>query len=93
VKQPLKEISLLALLAVFYFASVYFAVAALAPPLALQVSFIAAVGAMIIYLLLVVTRRDEPGMPLALVILTPVICIAAGIAWWILRLLGVRFFE
>lgn len=45
-------------------------------------------GAIVLYFFLVVIRRDEPGLPLALLILAPVICLAAGVAWWLLRLLG-----
>jgi hypothetical protein len=84
----LKEFSLRALLALFYFASVYFAIAALAPAFALQAGLIAAMIAMITYLLLVLTGRDDEGMPMGLLILLPVTCVAAGLAWWLLRLLG-----
>jgi hypothetical protein len=84
----LKEISLLALLAAFYLGSVYFAVSALVPALALQAAFIAAMGAIAVYFILVLIRRDEPGIPLALLILAPIICLTAGVAWWLLRLLG-----
>ena len=86
--QPIKEFGLLALLAAFYFFSVFFAVAALAPSLALASSFIAAMPAMGVYLILTLTRRDEPGLPLGLLILAPIICIAAGVLWWVLQLLG-----
>lgn len=86
--RPLKEISLLALLAAFYLGSVYFAVSALVPSLALQAAFIAAMGAIAVYLFLVLIRHDDPGILLALLILAPIICLTAGAAWWLLRLLG-----
>jgi hypothetical protein len=79
---------LIALLALFYFASVYFAVAALIPALALQVALVAVIVAMIGYRILGMTGNDKPGLPLALLILAPVSCIAAGVIWWVIRLLG-----
>ena len=88
--QPIKEFGFLVLLAAFYFASVYFAVAALAPAYALQFGLIAAMTAMIVYAFLVALRRDE-GLAFGLLILLPVICITAGVAWWLLRLMGFWF--
>jgi hypothetical protein len=84
----LQEFSLIALLALFYFASVYFAMAALVPALALQAALVAVIVAMVGYRLLVMTGNDKPGLPLALLILLPTSCIAAGVTWWIIRLLG-----
>lgn len=85
--KDLKEFGLITLLAAFYFTSVYFAVAALFPALALQLGFIVAALAMLGYLVLVLSRRDE-GILMGLLITLPIICIAAGVAWWLLRLLG-----
>ena len=87
----LEEFSLITLLTLFYFASVYFAVAALIPALALQVALVAVIVAMIGYRILGMTGNDKPGLPLALRILAPVSCIAAGVIWWVIRLL--RFWE
>jgi hypothetical protein len=84
----LQEFSLIALLALFYFVSVYFAVAALVPTVALQAALVAVIVAMVGYRLLVMTGNDKPGLPVALLILLPTSCIAAGVIWWIIRLLG-----
>jgi hypothetical protein len=84
----LQELSLIALLALFYFPSVYFAVAALVPALALQAALVAVIVAMVGYRLLAMTGNDKPGLPLALLILLPTSCLAAGIIWWIIRSLG-----
>jgi hypothetical protein len=84
----LNQASLIILLALFYFAGVYFAVSALAPALAFQAALIAVIGAMVAYRILGITGSDRPGAPLAVLILTPIICVAAGIVWWIMRLLG-----
>ena len=92
--QPLKELGLLALLAAYYFFTVLFAVAALAPRFSLQAGFIAAALSMIAYLVLWVTKQDKLGNPLRLLILLPVIWILAGVLWWIMRLLfGFRLLE
>jgi hypothetical protein len=48
----LEEFSLIVLLALFYFASIYFGVAALVPALALQTALIAVIVAMIGYRIL-----------------------------------------
>jgi Na+/melibiose symporter-like transporter len=87
-KESLKDLGLLALLATLYFTATYFAVAALAPTLATDAAFLAGGMAMVIYLVLFFTRMDRPGLPLALAILLPVICVAAGVIWWVMRLLG-----
>lgn len=76
-------------LAAFWFGGVYFAVAALFPAFALQVALIAMIFALVGYLFLQATNSHERGLPVALLFLFPIICITAGIAWWILRLLGV----
>lgn len=83
----LKEFSLVVLLALFYFTSVYFAIAALFPAFALQAGLIAAMVVMVIYLILVLSQRDE-GILMGLLITIPIICITAGVAWWLLRILG-----
>ena len=90
--QPLKEIGFLVLLSGFYFSAVYFAVSALAPAYALQFGLIAAMTAMIFYAFLAAVRRDE-GLVFGLLILLPISCITAGVAWWILRLLGFWFIK
>jgi hypothetical protein len=83
----LKELALLVFIAAFYFGSVYFAVAALFPTLALQAAFLAAMGAVVIYLILILIERDR-SIFFGLLVLLPVTCLTAGVAWWLLRLLG-----
>jgi hypothetical protein len=84
----LNQASLIILLAVFYFAGVYFAVSALVPALAFQTALVAVIGAMVTYRILGITGSDRPGAPLAILILTPIVCVAAGLVWWVMRLLG-----
>lgn len=84
----LKTAALIIGIAVFYFVAVYFAVAALAPGLAWQAALLAVIGAMLLYRFLGLTGSDEAGLPLGLLLLAPIICVAAGSIWWLLRLLG-----
>ena len=70
------------------FVTAYFAVAALFPVFALQAGLIAAMGAVIWYLFLFITENDRGGLPLGCMIIMPVIYAAAGLIWWILRLIG-----
>ncbi len=83
-----KDVIVPILLATFYFLAVYFAVAALIPAIALQAGLVAVIIAMLAYLFLRVTSSDEAGMPMGLLILSPVICLTAGVIWWVLRLIG-----
>lgn len=87
-KPHLREFTKLAFLAVFHFGGTYFAVAALFPQLALQAALIAAIAAMLGFLFLWITDSTEHGLPIGLLYLFPVIYITIGIAWWLLRLLG-----
>lgn len=82
------DISAIILLAVIYVAAVYFAVAALAPALAYPAGLLAAMVAVLVYILLVILRHEERGLPVALLFLMPIVCVAAGVLWWLLRLLG-----
>ncbi|NJN97313.1 MAG: hypothetical protein HC875_26135 [Anaerolineales bacterium] len=84
----LEEFSLIALIALFYFASVYFAVAALVLILALPVALVAVIVGMIGYRILDARGNNKPDLLLAVLFLAPTSCIAAGVIWWIVRLLG-----
>ena len=70
------------------FVTAYFAVAAIFPAFALQSGLIAAMGAVIWYLLLFITENDEGGLPLGCLMIMPVLYTTAGILWWIMRLTG-----
>jgi len=83
----LQDFALALTLTLWYFISVYFAVAALYPSLALHMSFIAALLTLLIFLALVLSERDTPFL-LALLFVLPTSCVAAGIIWWMLRLFG-----
>ena len=76
------------LIAILYFLSVYFAVAALAPSMAITLGLIVAFIADIIYLVLVLVGQEEYGKTLGILLFFPVVFVTAGILWWILRLLG-----
>lgn len=84
----LEEFSLIALLALFYFASIYFAVVALVPILALPVALVAVIVGMIGYRILDARGNNKADLLLAVLFLAPTSCIAAGVIWWIMRLLG-----
>lgn len=83
----LQDFALAAALAAIYFVSVYFAIAALYLPWALPAGLIAAMLALLIYLVLVLTERDT-AFVVALLFALSTSCIAAGMIWWVLRLLG-----
>ena len=70
------------LIAILYFLSVSFAVAGLAPSLAVQAGLIAA------YMILVLIGQEEHGRPLGILLFAPAIFVTAGVLWWIMRLLG-----
>ncbi|MCQ3972360.1 MAG: hypothetical protein DPW09_02810 [Anaerolineae bacterium] len=76
------------LLAIVYFSIVYFAVAALVPGIALQAGLLAIILAMSAYLFLRATGSDETGVLIGILITLPFTCFAAGVIWWIMRLLG-----
>lgn len=87
-QREFKYFVLITVLPTVYFVSIYFAVSALFPTYALGCGLLAAMFSLGVYLVLFATRRDEPGMPLALLILFPFICITAGALWWLLRWVG-----
>ena len=76
------------LIATLYFLSVSFAVAALVPSLAVQAGLIAAILAVIAYMILVLIGQEEHGRPLGILLFAPAIFVTAGVLWWIMRLLG-----
>ena len=74
------------LLAVEYFATVYFTVSALAPSLSFHAAFIMAMGEVVIYTVLMLAERADEGLPVALLFLFPVTIVACGVGSWIVRL-------
>ncbi len=84
----LKEFALILIIALAWFAGVFFAVAALSPGLAYPVALLVTVGAMGAYIFLSITGSDREGLPVGLLLLFPFVCLVAGILWWILRLVG-----
>ena len=85
--KELKRIGIVILVAGFYFAGVYFAIAALLPEWAIHCAYLAAMGAMVIYAILALARQEDEGMPAGLLYTLPFICFVAGVVWWVLRLL------
>jgi len=83
--QELKRLGLAVFVAGFYFAGVYFAIAALLPEWAIHCAYLASMGAVAVYIILALAEKDEEGMPAGLLYTLPFICFAAGIVWWILR--------
>lgn len=86
--QDLEDIAIIIFIAVAYLASVYFAVAALAPVWAYQAGLVAMIGALVAYRLLDAAGMSRSGLPMGLLLFMPLICVGAGIIWWALRLLG-----
>lgn len=76
------------LVAAFYFVSVYMAVLALEPTLAVPAGWFAVLLARLAYLGLDAIAKNEEGMLFGIFYLLPFSCLAAGLLWWILRLLG-----
>jgi hypothetical protein len=86
-KRILQNLALIAYITLAYFASVYFAVSALLPNVALEVGLIALILALIIFRLLDVSI-DSRGKLFALLITLPFTCFVVGLIWWVLRLMG-----
>lgn len=84
----LKTFAKIALLAASHFAGAYFATAPLFQSFALQAGLVAAMAAMVGYLLLWLTDSTEYGLPAAVLYLLPIVYVAWGIPLWVLRLLG-----
>ena len=77
------------LLAVFYFVSVFFAITALEPMLAIPFAWFAVLLAMIAYLLLDSIGIERAGILLGILIVLPFSCLFAGVVWWLMRWAGV----
>ena len=71
-----------------YFGSVYFAAAALVPAFALQVALASLIFGLSAYQYLIIMMGDKPSAPFGLLLSLPFMCIALGIVWWVMRLLG-----
>ena len=75
-------------IALAWFASVWFTVAALLPDLALNCGFGAAFLALAFYLFLVFTEQAEGGILIGLLVFFPVIIAFVGVLWWPARWFG-----
>ena len=87
--RDLKEIGLLGFIAVFYFIGFAFAVEALVPGFGIQVGLLAAMAAIAVRLVLILTDRTEPSVWFVVFMGIPLSCMLAGVIWWVLRLLGI----
>lgn len=76
------------LLAIFYFVSVYFAIAALVPTLAVTAAWFAVLLAMLTYLLLDAIQTERTGILWAFLLVLPFSCLFAGVVWWLMRGVG-----
>jgi hypothetical protein len=85
--KPHEEILLIIGLAFLWFVAALFAVAALVPPWGLAAGLVAVVLLAIIYRIFDVIDKVSVGLLVTLVFI-PLTCIAAGIVWWGMRLLG-----
>jgi len=86
--KDLEDIAIIMFIAAAYLASVYFAEAALAPLWAYQAGLVAMIVALVVYRWLDAAGMSRSGLPMGLLLFMPVICVGAGIIWWVLRLLG-----
>jgi hypothetical protein len=71
-----------------YFATVWFAAAAVVPALALQCAFGATFLALGCYLILVLTDRIEGSILAGLLLSLPVTITFVGVLWWLARWVG-----
>jgi hypothetical protein len=85
--KPHQEILLITSLAILWFAATLFSIYPLVPGLAFPSPLVAFVGVMIVYQILDVTDYLSVGAIIT-IFLIPLICIAAGVVWWGIRLLG-----
>lgn len=76
------------LIAGFYFISVFFAVTALEPTLAVPFAWFAVLLAMLVYLLVDTIGMEKAGLLLAMLIALPFSCLVAGLVWWLMRWTG-----
>jgi hypothetical protein len=86
--KPQEEILLIIGLAILWFGAALFAVAALIPSWAFPASLLAVAIVTLTYKILDATDNLTVGLVVTLFFI-PLICIAAGIIWWVMRLLGV----
>lgn len=87
-RQHLKEFGDVLYITLAYFISVYFAVSALWPSLAIHFAFAAAALALLGYLFLVIINQTEEGSLLGLCALSPFTILLIGVLWWLLRFAG-----
>ena len=87
-RQHLKEFGEALYITLAYFISVYFAVSALWPPLAIHFAYAAAALALLGYFYLAITHQAEEGSLLGLCALSPFTILLIGVLWWLMRLAG-----
>ena len=85
--KPHEEILLIVGLALLWFAAILFSMGALIPSWAFAASLLAVAIVTLTYKILDATDNLTVGLVVTLVFI-PLICIAAGIVWWGMRLLG-----
>ena len=85
--KPHEEILLIVGLALLWFAAILFSMGALIPSWAFPASLLAVAIVTLTYKILDATDNLTVGLVVTLVFI-PLICIAAGIVWWGMRLLG-----
>ena len=90
--KPYQEILLIISLAILWFVAAFFAVAALVPPWGLAAGLTAVITLAVIYRIFDAIGRVSVGLLVTLVFI-PLICIAAGIVWWGMRLAGLLDFN
>ena len=87
-RHHLEDLAIALYLTGSYFGTVYFAVSALVPSLAIHVASLAVAVALGLYLLLIIAKADKPSLPFALLLMMPFVCLFLGVIWWAMRALG-----
>jgi hypothetical protein len=91
----MNRIAYVAIITAGWSLSVFAAASALAGPvIAYRLALVAVIAGLGLFLWLDEAGTVEaPGLPLALVLLAPVICLTLAAVWWSLRLLAEMFYK
>lgn len=93
IKRELTNLVEVVSLALFWLGGVSAAIVAVWPfgeatKTALLIAVPATMIAVVIYILLLITRKDREGLPIFLLFAFPFVCVVFSAPWWIFRALG-----
>jgi hypothetical protein len=87
-RQHLKEFGEALYITGAYFISTYFAVSALLPSFAIHCAAGAGALALLAYIFLIITNREEEDILFGICALSPITILGLGVIWWLMRLGG-----